>query len=176
MHHFPYRHAGDQRRMPPGGEPAHHVDVALGLVLEHRHRGFRPDQQVHRFRAEAQVTVQRQLRVDVRRVPFQVLLDVALDGGDLQRVACRLGPGMPLECQAQPPGGQQQQAGHGQERGAGAQAVQVAQQGGGEGEGEGNQPYPAQRRKAGQRAVQLAIAGVEPGEAGQEPAAEGLLQ
>ncbi|MNS71876.1 hypothetical protein D3C72_1052670 [compost metagenome] len=176
VHHFTHRHAGDQRRMPFGGEPAHYIDVALGLVLEHRDRGFRPHQQVHRPGAEAQVTVQRQLRVDVCRVPFQVLLDIALDGRHFQRVARRLGPGMALERQAQHPRGQQQQAAHRQERGAGAQAVQVAQQGSGQGQCEGNQPHAAQRCQAGQRAVQLAVAGVEPGETGQEPAAEGLLQ
>ncbi|MNN27394.1 hypothetical protein D3C81_1409290 [compost metagenome] len=118
MHHFTHWHAGDHRRMAVGGEAAHDIDEALRLVLQHRYRGFWPDQQVHGPGAETHVAVQRQLRVDVRRVPLQVLRDVALDRRDLERFARRLGPGMVLQRQAEHPGCQQQQAADGQERGA----------------------------------------------------------
>ncbi|MNZ75042.1 hypothetical protein D3C78_935120 [compost metagenome] len=49
MHHFAHRHAGDKCRMPVGGKTPHHVDVALGLVLEDRHGCLWPNQQIHRF-------------------------------------------------------------------------------------------------------------------------------
>ncbi|MCY1176315.1 hypothetical protein D9M73_165810 [compost metagenome] len=57
VHFFTHRYARDQCRMALGSEAAHHVDVALGLVLEHRNGGFRPHQQVHRPGTEAQVAV-----------------------------------------------------------------------------------------------------------------------
>ncbi|MNZ75043.1 hypothetical protein D3C78_935130 [compost metagenome] len=112
----------------------------------------------------------------MRRVPFQLLFDVALQGRDRQWVASRLGPGVVFEGYADNPGGQQQQSSHGKERWACTQAVQVAQQRRAQCQGERDQPHAAQRRQASQRPVQLAVAGIKPGEAGQEPATESLLQ
>ncbi|MCY1178199.1 hypothetical protein D3C81_1637630 [compost metagenome] len=115
MHHFPYRHAGDQRRLPFGGKGADHVQVTLGGILEVRHRRFRPDDQVGRFRREGHVPVQGQLCIQVLWVPFQALLDVALNGRHLQRGAGRAGPGMPFEGQAGNPGREQQHHANGEE-------------------------------------------------------------
>ncbi|MNE13457.1 hypothetical protein D3C80_1062910 [compost metagenome] len=53
--------------------------------------------------------------------------------------------------------------------------MQVAQQRRGQGQAEGNQPDAAQRCQPGERAVELAVAGIEPGETGEEPAAKGFL-
>ncbi|MNP15532.1 hypothetical protein D3C76_1078960 [compost metagenome] len=161
--------------MPVGGEAAHHVQITLGLFLEDRYGGFRPDQQVDRFGAEAHVTVQGQLGVDVFGVPLQFLLDIALQGGHCQRLAGRLGPGVVLQGQAHGPGRQQQDDGHGQEGFARPQTRQVAQQGGTQGQAEGDQPHATDRSQAGQRTVELAVAGIKPGETGEEPAAKGFL-
>ncbi|MNN11002.1 hypothetical protein D3C81_1239420 [compost metagenome] len=72
-----------------------------------------------------------------------------------------------------PRGEQQEQPGDQAGRVA-DQLRQVDQQRRAEGDAEGNQPHAAQRRQSGQRAVQLAVAGKEPREAGEEPAAEQL--
>ncbi len=176
VNHLPHRHPGDQRRMPFGGEGAHHVDVALGLVLEYRHGGFRPDQQIDGLRAEAHVTVQRQLRIHVCRVPLQILFDVALQGSDLQRIARWLRPGMILQGQANNPRRHQQCYTNGQERTALAKAMEVAQQGRGQRQSERDQPHTAQRRQAREGAVELAVTCVEPRETGEEPASESFLQ
>ncbi|MNZ53487.1 hypothetical protein D3C78_713650 [compost metagenome] len=68
---------------------------------------------------------------------------------------------------------QQEQAGY-QAGGIADQFRQVDQQCRAEGDAEGNQPHAADRRQPGQRAVQLTVAGIEPGKAGEEPTAEQL--
>ncbi|MNV39567.1 hypothetical protein D3C71_1311510 [compost metagenome] len=78
------RDTGNQRRFTFGREAAHHVQVALGGLLEHRDRRFRPDEKVDSPGAETHVAIQRQLRVELRRVPLHALFDVALNGGDAQ--------------------------------------------------------------------------------------------
>ncbi|MNZ53407.1 hypothetical protein D3C78_712840 [compost metagenome] len=102
--------------MAVSGEAAHHVQVTLGLFLEDRHGGFRPDQQVDRLGAETHVPVQGQLGVDVFRVPLQFLLDITLQRSHGQWFAGRFGPGMVFQGQAHSPGRQQQDDGYGQER------------------------------------------------------------
>jgi len=55
------------------------------------------------------------------------------------------------------------------------QAWQVAQKGYGQGQSERDQPHATQWCEPGQWAVELAVAGVQPRETGEEPAAEGFL-
>ncbi|MCY1434046.1 hypothetical protein D9M71_500910 [compost metagenome] len=55
------------------------------------------------------------------------------------------------------------------------QAHAVVDQRSCQGQREGNQPHPADRREPGQRAIELAVPGIQPREACQEPAAEGFL-
>ncbi|MCY1174765.1 hypothetical protein D9M73_149770 [compost metagenome] len=120
----------------------------------------------------AEVAVHAELGGDVFGIPFHFLGDVALDRGDLQRRAGRNGPGVALQRDAGDPRRQQQeQRGH-QAYWRAQQFTGIANQRGAEGDGEGDQPDATHRRQPGQRAVQLAVAGVEPGEAGEEPAAE----
>ena len=123
-----HRHAGDQRTVAVTGEAIHHADIALGHVLEHRDRRFRPDQNVDPLGTETEVTVQRQLRVELGRVPFQVLLDVALHGGDRKAAACGAGPVVILQRQAGEPGAQQQEQGADVARFVRPQALQVDDQ------------------------------------------------
>ncbi len=169
------RHARDQRGLPIISETAHHAEVAVDEFLEHRYRGFRPDDQIGLLRAEGHVAIKRELGVQLLRVPLQVLLDVALHGRDLQRRASRLGPCVALERRTDCPGGDQQDDTRRQECRTAAQASQVHQQGCGQRQGKGHEPDTADRRQARQRAVQLAVAGVEPWEAGEEPATKGFL-
>jgi hypothetical protein len=84
---------------------------------------------------------------------------------------------MMLECQADGPRRNQQHQARTDKTVALArqQARQVAQHGSGQCQGEGNQPHPTQRREAGEWAVQLAVAGVQPWETGQEPATKRFL-
>ena len=96
VHHFANRHAGDQCRLAIVGEAAHDAEVAFGLILQDRHRRFRPDDQVRLSRAQGHVAVESQLRFDVCRVPLQVLFDVALQCSHRQRLARRSRPGMAL--------------------------------------------------------------------------------
>ncbi|MNE67898.1 hypothetical protein D3C80_1635330 [compost metagenome] len=84
MNDLPDRHAGNQCRIPLGSEFTHHVQIALGRFLEHRHGGFRPDQQVDALGTQAHVTVQRELCIKLRRVPLHALFDIALDRRDTQ--------------------------------------------------------------------------------------------
>jgi len=89
MHFLANRHAGNQRGVPFGGELAHHPEVALDGLLEHRHGRFRPYQQVDTLGAEAHVAVQRQLCIELLGVPLHALFDVTLDRRHAQRVAGR---------------------------------------------------------------------------------------
>ncbi|MNG26050.1 hypothetical protein D3C84_1109810 [compost metagenome] len=75
-----------------------------------------------------------------------------------------------------PWGDQQQRADHDEAFTSGTyQAHTVVDQRGGQGQGEGNQPHPTDGGEPGQRAVELAVAGIKPWETGQEPTAECLL-
>ena len=176
-HFLADRHSGNQCRISIGGETAHHAQKPFGILLEYRDRCFWPDNQVCALGAECHVAVQRQLRVELCRVPLHALFDVALNRRNAQRVTRWAGPGMMLERHANTPGADQQ---HGTGKHKGFifgldQAWQVAQQGRGQCQGERNQPHASQRCEPGQRAIKLAVTRVEPWEAGEEPAAEGFL-
>ena len=85
-----------------------------------------------------------------------------------------MGPGVALEIEAGRPRAEQQDQPQKQAGTVREEARQVHQQGRAEGDDEGGQPYAAHRYQPGQRSLQLAIAGVEPGETGKEPTAEQL--
>ena len=169
-----HRHAGYQRAVAAAGEGAHGGQVVVGVFLEYRHGGFRPDQQIRRLGAVAEVAVQIQLGAQLGRVPLQVLGDIALHQGHAQWLAGSLGPGVAVQGQAGQPGADQQDQGRRQKDRTRAQTRQVDQQGGAQGQDEGDQPHAAHRRQAAEGAVELAVAGVQPGETGEEPTAEGL--
>ena len=169
-----YRYAGDQCRIALLGEAGHHLQIAFGVILEDRHGGFRPDDQVCRAAAEGHVAIQQQLHLEFLRVPLHALCDVALHCGDGQRLALAGRPGMVLERQARKPGGEQQHDGGGQACFIGKQSRDRREQGGAQCDGKAQQPDPAERSQSGQRAIQLAVADIQPGKTGEDPAAQGV--
>ena len=100
---LPNRYAGDQCCLAFSGKTVEHAQVALGAVFEYGNGGFRPDDQVGRPGAEGHVAVQRELGVELGRVPLQVLFDVALHGRYAQRRAFHLGPGVAFKRHAHHP-------------------------------------------------------------------------
>ncbi|MNR02488.1 hypothetical protein D3C85_1183420 [compost metagenome] len=174
---FANRHAGNQCRAPFGGEFAHHVQVTLCGLLEYRDRSFRPDQQVDALGAETHVAVQRQLGIELGRIPFHALFDIALNRRDTQRRTRWAGPCVMLECHAGHPRADQQQGADCDETfTAGTnQAHAVVDQRCGQGQGKGNQPHATDGGKPGQWAVELAVTGIKPREAGEKPAPERFL-
>ncbi len=142
------------------------------MILEDRHGGFRPDDQVCRATTEGHVAIQQQLHLELLRVPLHALCDVALHRGNGQRFALAGRPGMVLECQACQPGGKQQHDGGGQACFVGKQSRDRREQGGAQCDGKAQQPAPAERSQSGQRTIQLAVANVQPGKAGENPATQ----
>ena len=177
MHGLTNRHTGDQRRFTLGGEVAHHRQVTFGGFLQYRHGGFRPDQQVHRFGAETQITVQRQLRVELGRVPFHALRDVALNCGDRQWCAGRAGPRVAFEGDTRHPRAQQKYQ-TGRDKAFATrlqQAPRVVDQRRRQCQNKRHQPRATDRRKPGQWPIKLTVTGVQPRKTSEEPAAKRFL-
>ena len=154
---LPYRNPSDQRRLPVLGEAAHHLQIAFSVILEDRHRRFRPDDEVGRAAAEGHIAVEQQLHFQLLRVPFEALGDIALHGRNTDWGGLDAGPGVLADAQCAGPESNQGHQSRSQRGFLRQQARQLDEQGCRQDDHKAQQPDAAERSECGQWAFQLAV-------------------